>query len=307
MNGLIIQRLVVKLRDYFSTFHPILNFTYFASVIGFSIFFMHPVFLAISLFSGLIYSIYLNGKKAVKFNFLFMIPVFLVVALINPAFNHEGATILMYINDNPITLESIVFGLASSAMFVSVIIWFSCYNEIMTSDKFIYLFGKAIPSLSLILSMVLRLVPKYKNQIKIISNAQKCIGRDVGTGNIFIRAKNGLNILSILITWALENAIETASSMKSRGYGLKGRTSFSIYRFDNRDKLILSAMAILIITIISGFVLGENNIKYFPTVLMKDITPFSILVYIAYGLLCLFPLILDIKEDIKWQQLKSKI
>ena len=86
--------------------------------------------------------------------------------------------------------------------------------------------------------MVLRFVPKYKAQIKNISNGQKCIGRDVSNGNIITRARNGIKILSIMITWALENAIETADSMKSRGYGLKDVISFSIFRFDRRDKII---------------------------------------------------------------------
>jgi hypothetical protein len=51
-------------------------------------------------------------------------------------------------------MESIVYGLAAAFMFVTVIIWFSCFNAVMTSDKFIYLFGKVIPALSLILAMV---------------------------------------------------------------------------------------------------------------------------------------------------------
>ena len=84
-----------------------------------------------------------------------MLPLLLLFAVLNPVFNHEGATILIYINDNPITLESIVYGFAAATMFISVIIWFSCYNAVMTSDKFIYLFGRVIPALSLVLSICL--------------------------------------------------------------------------------------------------------------------------------------------------------
>ena len=75
--------------------------------------------------------------------------------------------------------------------------------------------------MSLLLSMTLRFVPKFKSQIKVVSDAQKCVGRDISNGGVLERAKNGLTILSVMITWALENAIETADSMKSRGYGLK--------------------------------------------------------------------------------------
>ena len=289
----------------FKSFHPIINFYYFVVVIFFSMFFMHPIFLSISLICSFIYSVSLKGKKAVKFNVLYLLPLLIITALINPAFNHEGATILFYLKSgNPITLESIIYGIAAAMMFISVILWFSCYNEIMTSDKFIYLWGRIIPGISLIISMVLRFVPKYKAQIKNISNGQKCIGRDVSNGNIITRARNGIKILSIMITWALENAIETADSMKSRGYGLKGRTSFSIFRFDRRDKITLSTMLILTVVILVGSWFGENTIKFFPYIEIKSISIFSIVVYSSYFLLCIIPVIVDFKEEIKWKYLK---
>ena len=157
-------------KDNFGTYHPIINFVYFVFVIGCSMFLRHPVFLGISCVSGFIYYIYLKGKKAFKTALWLMIPVFLISALVNPLFNHEGVTLLFYFRTgNPLTLESIVYGLASGVMLVSVLNWFSCYQVIMTSDKFIYLFGKLIPAMSLILSMVLRFVPKFKNQIEKVS------------------------------------------------------------------------------------------------------------------------------------------
>ena len=289
------------MKDTFSTYHPVINFTYFIAVILFTMFFMHPIFLGISLIASIVYSIRLKGLRALKFNILYMIPTLIIVALINMLLNHQGATILLYINDNPITLESIVYGIASSVMFISVIIWFSCYNEIMTSDKFIYLFGRIIPSTSMIFSMVLRFVPKFKAQIKEISNGQRCIGRDVSVGNIFQRARNGIEIVSILVTWALENAIDTADSMKSRGYGLKGRTSFSLYYFDKRDKSVLTILLSLIGVIIVGAVLGENSIIYYPQIKAGQVTAVSVIVYAAYFLLSILPIILDLVEEIRWR------
>ncbi|SUY47628.1 cobalt transport protein [Clostridium putrefaciens] len=292
------------MRDSFSTYHPIINFFYFIGVIGFSMFFMHPIFLVISLICSMIYSTYLNKRKALKFNIVYMIPLLIILMLINPAFNHYGVTILLYVNDNPVTLESIVYGVASATMYISVIIWFSCYNSIMTSDKFMYVFGKVIPALSLIISMSLRFVPKFKAQIKVISNGQKCIGRDATQGNIIKRAKNGLKILSIMITWALENSIETADSMKSRGYGLKGRTSFSNFRFGTRDKVVFSITSGLSLIVLIGAFLGENNIKYNPQIIYKEISIFSIVVYVSYFLLLILPVILNTMEDIKWNYIE---
>lgn len=292
----------------FKTYHPIVNFTYFVFVIGFSCFFMHPVCLAISLISGFTYSVMLKGNKAIKTNLLYMLPVLIITALINPAFNHEGVTIISYLpSGNPLTAESIIYGICASTMIVSVICHFSCYNEVMTSDKFIYLFGKFIPSLSLIISMTLRFIPKFTHQLKVVVNAQRCMGRDIFNGNIIKRLKNGLNILSIIITWSLENAIETADSMKSRGYGNPGRTSFSIFTFDKRDKKSLICILFLGIYTFIGNYMGGMYFRFFPSMKIAEMSPFGVSVFFSYLLLCIFPIIIELREVRRWKYLRSKI
>lgn len=292
----------------FKTYHPIVNFTYFVFVIWFSCVLMHPVCLAISLVCGFTYSVMLKGKKAVKTNLVYMLPTLLIAALINPAFNHEGVTIIEYLpSGNPLTLESVIYGLAAAVMIVSIICWFSCYNEVMTSDKFIYLFGRIIPSVSLILSMTLRFVPKFSAQLKAVTNAQRCMGRDTSNGSIIQRAKHGLGILSIMTTWALENAIETADSMKSRGYGHSGRTSFSIFTFDNRDRKAFLCIVILGIYTLAGNLADGMYFRYFPSIKMADFSVFGTSVFIAYILLCMCPIIIECLEARKWKAIKSKI
>lgn len=295
------------MKDSFSTFHPFVNFLYFVVILLFSMVFMHPIFQVIALISAVVYSIMLKGKRAIRFNLLYMVPFLLFMAVMNPVFNHQGVTILFYLNNgNPITKESILYGVAAACMFVTVMIWFSCYNVVMTSDKFIYIFGKILPALSLIFSMVLRFVPRYLAQIKVISNAQKCIGRDVSQGNLLARARNGITILSIMTTWALENAIETADSMKSRGYGLPGRTSFSIFRLDFRDKVVLLIMTGLITMVAIGAAMGENTIRFYPSIKASTISPFSIFVYVAYFALCMIPVLINVVEAMKWKSIELK-
>ena len=292
----------------FKTYHPIVNFVYFVFVIGFSCIFLHPVCLCISLASGFTYSVMLKGKKAIKTNLTYMIPMLLMMALINPAFNHEGVTVIEYLpSGNPLTLESIIYGLCASAMIVSVICHFSCYNEVMTSDKFIYLFGKIIPGMSLIISMTLRFVPKFAAQFKVVKNAQRCMDRDVSNGSIVKRAKRALNILSIMITWSLENAIETADSMKSRGYGLPGRTAFSIFAFDKRDKKVLICILVLGIYTLVGNLMGRMYFGFFPSINWADASVFGTSVFAAYSLLCICPVIIEIREVRRWKALRSKI
>lgn len=294
-------------RDTFSSYHPLINFLYFALVLVFSMCFMHPAFLCVSLAASITYTVYLKGKKGVRFSLMYMLPMLLMAAVINPAFNHEGATILTYLpSGNPLTLESMTYGLAAAVMLAAVVSWFSCFNEVITSDKFVYLFGRVIPALSLVLSMTLRFVPRFGAQIKVVSEAQRCVGRDAGSGSILQRVRNGITILSIMITWSLENAIETADSMKSRGYGLPGRTAFSIYRFDKRDKAALLWLVFCGVYIISGWIAGCTRFRYYPTMKGVELNPFTVSFALVYLALCLTPVILNVREDRKWKRLISE-
>jgi len=295
-------------RDVFADFHPLVNLAYFVAIIGFSMFFIHPVCLVVSFICAVIYSVYLSGKKALKVGLFYLLPMLMFTALLNPIFNHQGATILGYLpNGNPLTLESIAFGIAAGIMFVTVITWFSCFNAVMTSDKFVYLFGRVIPALSLIMSMALRLIPRFGMQIKVISNAQKCIGRDISTGSLFQRARHGIKILSILVTWALENSIESADSMKGRGYGLPGRTAFTIFRFSCRDGYALVYIMTCVVAIIAGILMEVYHFRFFPTIRGQWYGFWTITVFIVYFALGIFPIILNLREDFIWKRIESKI
>ncbi len=294
------------MRDSFSTYHPIVNFTYFALVLGFSMWLMHPICLAISLGAGIHYALYLNGKKQVKFGLSYLMPMMIIAAIVNPAFNHQGVTVLTYLpSGNPLTLESMVYGVAAAAMMGAVVTWFCCYSAVMTSDKFIYLFGRIIPALSLVLSMTLRFVPKFKGQIQAVQQSQQAIGRDSTQGSIVHRMKLGITVLSIMVTWSLENAIETADSMKSRGYGLTGRTAFSIYVLDERDRITLSWLTFCGVYLASGGSVGALSYQYYPMMTGAPMAPFTLSFYAVYLALCATPMRLNRKEERTWKGLST--
>ncbi|MDR1960774.1 MAG: energy-coupling factor transporter transmembrane protein EcfT [Gracilibacteraceae bacterium] len=291
--------------DVFSACHPVVNMLYFSLVMAFAMFLMHPVCLAVSLAGALAYAIRLNGRKIMKTIFIFALPMLILTALINPAFNHEGATILRYLpSGNPLTLESVLYGAAAAAMLVAVVLWFACFNAVMTSDKFVYLFGRVIPALSLVLSMALRFVPRFRAQIMVVSAARRCVGRDVSNGSLLQRARHGVRILSVMVTWALENAIETADSMKARGYGLPGRTAFSIFRFDRRDFCLLAFILVCGAYIIGGAAAGGLYWRWFPTVRVLWGGALPVSLFAAHCALCALPVIFNLAEDRKWKTLR---
>ena len=296
------------MRDFFLDYHPFINFLYFALVIGFSLVLAHPLAQGIALVCAIAYSVSATGKKSVLFLLRYCLPMVLLTAFINPAFNHEGTTTLLYFsNGNPLTLESILYGFSAGAMLVTLLLWFASFNRVMTSDKFIYLFGKVIPALSLVLSMSLRFVPKFKTQMATVAEAQRSIGRDVSSGSLWSRTKTAIVIFSIMITWALENAIETADSMKSRGYGLKGRSAFSIYRFDERDKYTCIWFAFCGAFLLVGTMLMAFGFRYFPNIRYAPLDMTTIPFYGVYFALCITPVILNWKEERKWKTSISKM
>ncbi len=298
----------MKKNSEFINYHPVVSFIYFVAVIGFSMFLMNPICLVISLISAFVYSLVINGKGTLKLGVYGILPMMIVAALANSFFNHQGMTIIAYFpNGNPLTLEAIIYGILAATMIGAVIFWFSCYNTIVTEDKLIYLFGKVIPAMSLVISMTMRFVPRFKTHLKQVVDAQKGIGRDVSKGKALKRIKMVMSVLSIMTSWIMENSLETAASMKARGYGIRGRTAFSLFKFTRRDM----GMLIFIIGVSAYVLLGifDGGLKFicFPGFEMAEISVFSASVYAAYFMLCTTPIFIEVRMKYKWNVIESKI
>ncbi len=299
-------------RDTFSTYSPVINFTFFIGAVVFGMVLIHPGFLMCSVVSAVIYYLIVKGRRAVKL-LAGLIPVFAAVTLINPMLNTQGSHVLLtYMGGRPYTAEALFYGMALAAMFTAVVLWFSCYNVVMTSDKFIHLFGGMAPSVSLILTMVLRLVPGYRRKLRQISTARRCIGMAGSSADRAAgrreRLWNGMAEVSALTSWAFESGIMTADSMRGRGYGSGCRTKFSIYRFEPGDRIMLACMAVLLIVTACCCIAGAAEATYTPELYIKPAgDPVSVVGLISYGIFLMIPAGVNITEDIKWRILRSKI
>lgn len=310
----------------FKGYHPLVNVLFFISIIAFGMLLRHPGYLVISFISSTAYYLKLSGKDGRKTVFRFLLPMLLFVVIINSFFNHYGVTTLFILpSGNNFTFEALVMGIVSGITVVSVIQWFFCCNEVVTEDKFMHIFGRILPKGALVVSMILRFVPLYRRRYKEISQARKCMGLN-GTDSFICKMKNTFKNIGILVSWSFENAIETADSMKARGYGLKGRTYYSRFQWQTGDTLALILLVLFDALIIFGLVSNSAYCIYNPYVIINQpseigttyiinelnltINPFSflsIVSLIAFTLLCFLPLTIDLKEDIKWHRLQSKI
>lgn len=287
----------------FEKFHPVVNLLYFISVILFSMIFMHPVCIGISVVCFVLYSIYLGGANALKFNMFFMVPMLIVAIMMNVLFNHEGVTIIAYFPDgNPFTMESLIYGIASAFLLVSVVAVFSVINKIMTTDKLLCVFGRITPSLSLIMSMTLRFVPRFITHIKSVYQANS--DEDL---KLFDKLKLAVKSFYATVGWAMENSIETADSMRARGYGLCRRTAYSNFKLGKRDTFLLCLIMGLDVAIVLLKVFAKVSWQYFPKIEFGEIEGFELLFFCVYLALFLLPFIIEVWEVFRWKLLRSKI
>lgn len=291
----------------FERCHPAVNLIYFAAVIVGMITFQHPIFLTISFLCAFAYSGKRNHGKAVIFN-LCLLPLAAAFALYYSSYNHFGVTVLRqnFIGNN-MTVESLVYGAVLGFSIAGVMIWMSCVYSVFSTDKVVYLFGKVSPQLSLFLAILLRMVPRLEKEAKKINMAQRGIGRGVDQGNLWQRLCNCIRIFSMLITWMI-GALATASdSMRSRGSSLRGRTAFSIYRFDNRDRAYVIGLFACITLTMMAVMLKATDMTYDPRIIWTPVTPMYIVFYIGYAILCLMPLGMELWTEYRFQKARCQL
>lgn len=294
-------------RDAFSDCHPVVNFIFYVGALVMGMCLLHPIFLVISLL--LSFSYYGTVKRRWLGYLGGMAGVFWALSLINPLFNTYGERVLFtYFGGRPYTFEALYYGMAVGAMFVTILTWFATYNQVMTSDKFLYCFGRLAPSVTLILTMVLRLVPGFQKKTEQIGGARKCIGKSVENGTAYEKAEHGMTIVSALTSWALEGGIIMADSMRSRGFGTGKRTSFSIYRMRKTDKLLLGLLLTLLLLIVICALRGGMDVSYTPQLCFSGFeSVWTICGAVSYVLFLSIPTAMNIMEEIKWRILKSRI
>lgn len=281
--------------DAFSKCHPLVNFLFFIGAIGCGVVIQHPLFVAAGCICAAVYYLLLSGRVGWKL-IAGMLPVGIFIAIVNPLFNTDGQTVLFQLFGKPYTLEALLYGVAIAGVFFLMMLWFGCYNKVLTSDKFISLFGSVIPALSLLLVMVLRMIPNLQRKARQILGARKSIGKGAGeSSSKKEKLMDGMSSLSALTDWALEGSIVTADSMRARGYGAAKRTSFQLYRMTSQDIVLLAVMALLML---AALLLG-NTASVFTPELYVPAPGWGLAAYLAFLLL---PTGLHVMDAVQWHR-----
>lgn len=282
----------------FKSLHPICIFAYFVVMIVMLLICNHPVVM-LSACAGAVFLL-LNFKEHSMTGMLkWILPLILIITIANPLLNHRGVTRVCFLFGQWITLEAICYGVASGLSLVALILWFSCYQRIMTSDKFLYLFGKAAPASSLLITMALAFVPKLRLQLQQIQECQEMLTEETKTtdGKIRLAIRN----VSVLLGWSLENTVEQADSMKARGYGIRRRTTFHLFRMKGRDVRFLVMLLILACICIGLRIHGCGTMEFYPRISESFHGTEDIIFYLSFLILVGIPGVMEWKEEMLWR------
>ncbi|MBR4308502.1 MAG: hypothetical protein IKT58_02795 [Oscillospiraceae bacterium] len=286
--------------DRFIQGHPLVSFLYFVMVILMGTVIRHPAYVAASCVAGAVYYALLRGRALFRL-LLGLLPLAILVTLLNPLFNPRGATVLFVLFGRNVTMEALLYGAVTAGIFLLTFLWFGCYSYVMTTEKFISLFSGVIPSISLLLVMVLRMIPELGRKLRHIISARSGIGKGTGREeSMSHRLGHGLKSLSILTDRALEGSVVTADSMTARGYGCGKRSSFYENKWRRSDLMTLSMMILLLGL---SLWLGKTDVKFIP----KLRIPYLGWGFGAYCLLLCLPIFMYGKEALRWRKLRSEI
>ena len=110
-----------------------------------------------------------------------------------------------------------------------------------------------------------------------------------------------LRDLSVLLTMSLENAVETADSMKARGYGMRRRSTFHLFRFESRDARLMGLILAAGGVCITARCLGHGHMEFYPRMTPVVTGAESIVLFVLFAGLVFLPGILETKEAVKWR------
>lgn len=292
----------------FILMHPVVTASYYAIVIGILMFSNSPLFLISAIAMGMCYDMLLKGRRSLRNNLFIILFMSFLTVLINALFTHNGSTVLFYLGNNRVTLEAACYGLAMALMLSGVVIWFSSFNVVMTSEKLIYIFGRFAPVLGLTLSMIFRFVPLLRTRFELIGEGQKALYAGDEKGFIGKIRQFGKEV-SILVSWSLESSIESADSMAARGYGLKGRTSYNLFKIRTADIMTLLLSMLLGGVTITSYAAGVNKLYYYPVIRVVESSPkwLELAGYISFIALLAMPLAIDLIGELRWKKSRSTI
>lgn len=247
----------------FSMSHPAVPALYMVLTLGLTMFSMQPVLIALSLAGGLAYGFATRGTVRTLGALRWQLPVILIIALVNPLFSASGSTELFRIGMRAVYLESLVYGLCMGGLFVASVLWFEAAASMLEYDKVLALLGNAAPVIALMISMCMRLIPQFLRRGRTVLAVQDAI--DVPGRAPTDPVRSRLRASSVLMGWGMEDSLERADAMRSRGWGaVPRRTTYARYWLGRRDIAALVGLALFGVAAVAVAWIATTQYSFYP-------------------------------------------
>jgi len=290
--------------------HPFTTVAYICVVILLSLIFAHPVYL-LGLFLAMCGVIIASGNlREWKPYLLFSLGLIAMIILVNAVLVQTGATVLFsgprvpVLGTIKISLEAICFSGAMGVRLLIIISAFCFYTYAVHPDKVLKLLSKFSSKSVLAIILSTRLFPLLVEDVRRISDVQRCRGLKLDTGTRWQRLRNCLPIINVLLLSSLERSMQMAESMQARGYGSGKRSFYYRELWRPRDWFILVPTIMSLVAGVWAALRGWSAYTFYPR--LEAISLHEILMVPIIVLVMSVQVILSWGWE-KWPLLRSKI
>lgn len=186
----------------FAKRHPVVILVYVLACMIWTMVVRHPAAIVVSFVGASVCYVALAG--IIRWLQLWIPAGMMLVfaAVILPLFSHRGVTPLFYMNGMAVTWESVYYGIMMTLMLFALLQWCGVAAKLLDSEKVLYLTGRAIPTIGLMLMMIFRSIPDMRDRYRQIHEAQIGLGCAGGEASKMQRMRSFLRELSMLISWS---------------------------------------------------------------------------------------------------------
>lgn len=296
-NSQRVSRVLISSRFYIM--HPAVILLYYIGAFSYVFLYFQPLFLLTNCAFLMALAFYYRGKRKTLSALLPLLLISLSFLVLNLLLNHRGEHILFYLLDKPITLEAGFYGLCSMLLVISMFIAFISFNALLDGERFLYLFARALPKTAFIVSMALRYASIFKKRAIELAQVRKIRKSDDNSAKLPSKIKNTGHLLMTLVTWSLEEGMQTAEALKAKGYGSGKRSLYRSYHFTFKNGCLMIIGSALLVASYGLSFMGAGQYQFYPRLSALTMSGTD---WAAYWLMIIFlalPLILEIRAAIQ--------
>ncbi|MEY8352720.1 energy-coupling factor transporter transmembrane component T [Lachnospiraceae bacterium 54-53] len=206
---------------------------------------MYGLFLAISLCLLISGGIIRKVFPLIAFSFTIIITIFLIHGL----FNRENQKVLFYLGPLAFYREGLLYAAGIGLNILNMLLSFATFVLTTRPAALVDDLEQAgfSPRFGYMISSVFQIIPQMMGTMNTIMDAQRSRGMET-EGNLFVRARAFVPLISPVVTSSLINTRERAIALEVRGFDSKNQKTFlREHKMNGRDRAFMVLMAGLIL------------------------------------------------------------